>query len=183
MKTICNAFPISKEEYQELHDKFSRLCFHASWELARKNTGNNHQNDIEDFQQDLLISVVRAGSYYKRQVYINQCFETCFKYCDDEFMVELVGGLKNLWDNRTRHGANRQKFGTYQEKLLEKLVRKFVPDKERPKRNDRMSIDTKFTIYCKRIIWNTQRSLGKKITREKPLRMGLVSLSEFEYLA
>jgi len=31
-------------------------------------------------------------------------------------------------------------------------------------------------------VWNQQRSMGKKITREKPLRAGMVSLSSFDYL-
>lgn len=181
MKNICDAFPISEEEFVDLSVKFKDLCYFAAWELTRKNTGNNHQNDIEDFQQDLLISVLRAGSYYKRQIYINQCFDICFKYCDDEFEFELLTSLKELWDNRTRHGANRQKFGPHQEELLDKLVRRFVPKNERPKRKARMSINPTFATYCKQIIWNAQRSLGKKITREKPLRTGLVSLSEFDF--
>ena len=29
--------------------------------------------------------------------------------------------LINLWKNRTRHGANRQTFGDYQELVLEKI--------------------------------------------------------------
>ena len=43
------------------------------------------------------------------------------------------------------------------------------------------SIDTKFSTYCKAIVWNGQKSLGKKITREKSVRNGVVSLSEFDH--
>ena len=44
-------------------------------------------------------------------------------------------------------------------------------------------IDGKFTTYCKAITWNAQKSMGKKITREKGIRQAMVSLSEFDYLS
>jgi hypothetical protein len=43
-------------------------------------------------------------------------------------------------------------------------------------------MDSKFATYCKAITWNAQKSLGKKITREKSIRTGMVSLSEYDYL-
>jgi len=95
----------------------------------------------------------------------------------------LVGSLQDLWNNKTRHGANRQKFGPYQEKILYKLTRKIVPKKERPNKKATLKIDSKFTTYCKAITWNEQKSMGKKITREKVIRSSCVSLSEFDYLA
>jgi hypothetical protein len=65
---------------------------------------------------------------------------------------------------------------------LEKLVRCLVPKDERPNKKAPLVIDTKFTTYCKAISWNQQKSMGKKITREKSIRNGLVSLSQFDYL-
>jgi len=53
---------------------------------------------------------------------------------------------------------------------------------ERPDRFAPLSIDSKFATYCKAIVWNGQKSMGKKITREKSIRSGMVSLSEFDYL-
>ena len=104
------------------------------------------------------------------------------KYAKDRFLKRLVRELQQLWDNKTRHGANRQKFGPYQEKLLGKLVRTLVPARERPSKKAPLRLDTKFRTYCKAIIWNAQKSMGKKITREKVIRTGQVSLSEFDYL-
>jgi hypothetical protein len=95
----------------------------------------------------------------------------------------LIEELWFLWKNKTRHGANRQKFGDYQEMLLEKLLRKYVAKNKRPVRNKPLVIDQKFITYCKNITWNEQKRMGKKITREKTWRSGLVSLSSFDYLA
>ena len=97
-------------------------------------------------------------------------------------MENIVQELESLWANRTRHGANRQKFGVFQEQLLQKIVRKIVPASERPDKKDNLKIDAKFSTYCKAIVWNGQKSMGKKITREKSIRSGQVSLSEFDYL-
>jgi len=182
MKTILESFKVTEDEYRELEKAFGQLCYYAAWQLSRKNTKNNHQNDIDDFQQELLISVVRAGSYYKRQVYIEKSLEVCRNFALDPFMCYILNSLQDLWNNRTRHGANRQKFGRFQEKLLRQVMRDVVPKKYRPSRKQPLKIDPKFATYCKQIIWNAQRSMGKRITREKPLRSGQVSLSEFDYL-
>ena len=182
MKTVLEAFPILEEEFEELEKAFGQLCYYAAWQLSRKNTKNNHQNDIDDFQQELLFSVIRAGSYYKRQVYIEKSLEVCKVFAVDPFLVHLLSELQDLWDNRTRHGANRQKYGGHQERLLRLIMRTVVPKSLRPSRRQRLKLDPKFATYCKQIIWNAQRSMGKRITREKPLRSGQVSLSEYDYL-
>ena len=100
----------------------------------------------------------------------------------DKFVYKIVQELENLWSNRTRHGANRQKFGKHQENLLDKIVRRMVPKEEQPFKDAPLKIDSKFATYCKAIVWNGQKSMGKKITREKSIRSGMVSLSEFDYL-
>jgi hypothetical protein len=97
-------------------------------------------------------------------------------------MIKIINELDSLWNNRTRHGANRQKFGAYQEKILDRIVLKIVPKNKRPDRKQNLRIDAKFATYCKAIVWNGQKSMGKKITREKTIRSGQVSLSEFDYL-
>ena len=182
MKSIQEAFPISNEEFKELNEKYGSLAYYASWQLARKNTKNNHQNDIDDFQQNLLMGMVRAGSYFKRQIFIEKCFEVAEQYATDEFLMALLTELKNLWNDRTRHGASRQKFGNFQERLLNNIVMKVVPKSKRPNRQQQLDISPLFARYCKQIIWNEQRSMGKKITREKPLRSGQVSLSQYSYM-
>jgi hypothetical protein len=151
--------------------------------LLKRNAKNNHTDDFEDIDQDLRAALVQAGSYYKRQVYIERCFLAAQKYARDGFVKHVLNELHDLWKNRTRHGANRQKFGPHQEALLWRIVKKIVPRGERPSKRDPLVIDEKFPTYCKQIIWNKQKAMGKRITREKGLRSGLASLSEHSHLA
>lgn len=183
MKQLLDDFPISNSEYQELSDKFSKLCTYASWQLLRRNTKNNHTDEFEDINQELIMSLIRAGSYHKRQVYIEKCFDIAKKHVNDIFVLRILNELENLWKNKTRHGAGKRKFGLPQEEFLYKIVKWFVPSKKRPDKNSPLEIDETFTRYCKAICWNAQRSLGRKITKEKGLRTGVISLGSFEYLA
>jgi hypothetical protein len=182
LETIVNAFPISNEEYAELEAKFGGLAHYAAWQLKKKNSKNSMTNDQEDDVQELRIALLRAGSYYKRQTYIEESFEALDKYVKDKFVKGLVKELKQLWQDRRRHGANRQKFGEFQELILDKLLAKYVPKECQPAKDKPLSIDPYFIRYCKQIVWNAQKSLGKQITREKSIRTGMVSLSEFDYL-
>ena len=182
MSNICESFPITNEEYSVLEKEFGQLTKYAAWQLLKKNAKNNHTDDFDDINQELLMSIIRAGSYYKRQIYIEKCFEVSKKYAKDGFLIFVLQELENLWHNRTRHGANRQKFGVFQEKLLDKIVKQIVPREKRPNRRESLSIDGKFTTYCKAITWNAQKSMGRKITKEKNIRTGQVSLSDYDYL-
>jgi uncharacterized phage-associated protein len=181
-KSIFDKFPIHKDEYQELEKVFGQLCHYAAWQLLKRNVKNNHTDEFEDIDQDLKLALVQAGSYYKRQVYIEQCFTVAQNYAKDVFVKEVLKELSSLWKNRTRHGANKRKFGFHQEVLLDKIVKKLVPKAERPSRKTSLIIDDKFPTYCKQIIWNKQKTMGKRITREKSLRSGMTSLSEFDFL-
>lgn len=182
MKDIFNNFPITEKEYHELNKKFGKLCYYAAHQLKKKNSKNNVAEDIDDINQELRLSIIRAGSYYKRQVYIEKCIKLSKLYVKDIFASMIVNNLDDLWINRTKHGANRQKFGDYQEFLLEKIIKLYVPEENLPSKNDLLKIDCKFSTYCKAIIWNGQKSMGKKITKEKNIRSGLTSLSEYDYL-
>ncbi len=182
MKGICESFPVTSEEYKELEYEFGKLAKKASWELLRKNHKNNHTDEFDDINQELIMSMLRAGSYFKRQVYIEQCLEVAKNHAKDGFLLHILEELENLWNNRTRHGANRQKYGPLQEEMLERIVKKYVAKKYRPDKKSNLLIDKKFSTYCKTIVWNAQKSMGRKITREKSLRTGQVSLSDFEYL-
>lgn len=183
MNLISKNFPITSEEYETLNKKFGKLCYYASWQLSRKNSNNNHDYEIEDFQQELMISVLRAGSYYKRQCFIENCFKSVDENTKNKTILKKLKAIYNLWLNRTKHGANRQLFGIPEEKILEKLVKLTTPTKERPKKNAGLIMDSKFDTYAKQILWNAQRSLGKKISKERPIRTGQVSLSDFDYLS
>lgn len=183
MLDICLAFRISSEEFQNLKKEYGRLCYHAMHQLKRKNHHNNYTDDTDDIIQELHLSMIRAGSYYKRQVFIEKSFTMARKYIKDDFLMLLWLQLRDLWENRTRHGANRQKFGPHQEKMLQKLVAGVVPNSSRPSKKAPLKIDSKFSTYCKAIVWNSLKNMGKKITREKSIRTGQISLSEFDYLA
>jgi len=65
---------------------------------------------------------------------------------------------------------------------LERIIKKTVPKDYRPNPKARLKIDGKFARYCKAIMWNGQKNMGKKITKEKVIRSGQVSLSEYDYL-
>lgn len=182
LETITKKYPITSDEYVLLDGKFGKLCHYAAWQLKKKNSQNSLTNDPEDDAQELRMALIRAGSYYKRQCYIESCFEKLEKNVKDKFVKKIIFQLKDLWENRRRHGANRQKFGEFQEVILEKLTKKYVPIKERPCITNSLKIDAKFSTYCKQIIWNAQKNLGKQITKDKSWRTGLVSLSEFDYL-
>jgi hypothetical protein len=182
MQSIAERFPITESEYELLDDKFGQLANYAGWQLIKKNNRNNHTDSHEDIAQELRIALLQAGSYYKRQVYIERCLQLCEEHVDDAFTQEVVKQLRYLWKNKTRHGANKQKYGPHQEAVLERLVRHYVPPKLRPSRRAPLKIDSKFTTYCKAITWNRQKALGKKITREKTIRANSVSLSQFDYL-
>jgi len=180
--SIISAYPITSDEYSVLEDKFGQLCHYQSWQLLKKNTRNNHTNEEDDIAQEMRLALLRSACYYKRQVYIEKCLKIVDDYVKDDFTQEVVDELRNLWENRTRHGANRQKFGPHQEAMLFDIVKKHVPKSKRPDRASPLVLDGKFNTYCKAITWNAQKSIGKKITREKSWRTGLVSLSEFDYL-
>jgi hypothetical protein len=182
MSSIYKNFPIGAEEYKSLEKKFGDLCYFAAWQLTRKNSNNNHQYDLDDFQQEFMLAVLRAGSYYKRQVYLDKCFKSLNESELDPFSVKILEQLVDLWNNRTRHGANRQKFGDHQEKILDSLCDAFLKKNNTPQKTDSLIFDTKFFTYCKQIVWNAQRNIGKRISREKPLRGGQVSLSDHDYL-
>lgn len=179
---IFRSFPISDSEYRGLEAKFGDLCNFAAWQLVRKNLHNNTTDDPEDIIQELKMSLLHAGSYYKRQIYIESCFAIAKQHCHDGFLRGLLGELETLWFDRRRHGARRQKFGEHQEKLLDRIVLASVPADVRPRKDRPLDIDRQFATYCKSVTWNQQRSMGRKITRERAIRHGLVSLSEFDYL-
>ena len=199
LEGITNMFPITNEEYEILDKRFGKLCHSAAWELKRKNAKNANCNDPDDDVQELRIALIRSGCYYKRQTYIETCFDklgqTIIERKGEDEVVSYIPNIKDnlvrkilielhqLWVDRRRHGANRQKFGVHQQIILDKLVQSYVPEEERPNKNQLLNLDLKFTTYCKQIIWNAQKSLGKKITREKSWRTGLVSLSDYDYLS
>jgi hypothetical protein len=164
-----NPFSVTSEEYTLLEEKFENLSRCQSWELLKKNNKNNHTNDFDDVMQEMRMYILVAGAYYKRQVYIESCLELASRYAKDRFMKNVIGELGELWENRKRHGVDR-------------ITRTLVPPRKRPSKKQPLRFDSKFKVYCKAITWNRLKMLGKNITKEKTIRTGLVSLSEFDYL-
>ncbi|MCK9458469.1 MAG: hypothetical protein M0R80_02350 [Proteobacteria bacterium] len=182
MNYIFENFPVTNQEYEELEDNFGKLSHYQAWQLYFKNTKNNHTDEQEDIVQDLKISLLTAGTYFKRQTYIEKCLKICKLHITDRFLMSVLDELQNLWNNKTRHGASRQKFGPHQEQMLTLLVSTYVPDEKQPSKQAPLKIDAKFKTYCKSISWNRLKAMGKKITKEKSIRAASVSLSEFDYL-
>ena len=182
VSAIFDNFQITQKEYDELDKKFGDLCHFVAWQLIKKNVKNNFTDEIDDITQELRFSLVKAGCYYKRQLFLEDCLLVAKEYVKDRFVSLLLEELTELWKNRTRHGANRQAFGDYQEKLLNTIVDQFVPTSQRPAKNRSLKIDKKFSTYCKAIAWNCQKNLGKRISKERTIRSGSVSLSHYEFL-
>lgn len=182
MDYILNSFPVSDKEYKKLDELFGDLAHYAAWQLVQKNIKNNHTDDQEDIVQEIRWASIKAGSYFKRQVYLEECMNICKKYVRDTAALKTLDRLEYLWKNRTKHGANKQKFGEREEVVLDEIVKLYVPESDRPSKDEPLKFNSKFITYCKAIIWNCQKNLGKKITREKSIRSGIVSLSEYDYL-
>src|ERR1700677_2960542 len=163
-------FAVTNEEYNILMKKFQDYIHFISWQLIRANVKNNHTDEEEDITQQLYIAVLRTVRYYKRQVYIESCFEVIEKYAKDHFSKSLLLELMILWSDRKKHGAHTKKFGDHQEMILDYLIRCCVPVKQRPNKYQSLVIDEKFTRYMKSILWNDSRSQGRKITRGIGLR-------------
>lgn len=179
-ENICKEWFISTDEYELLEKEFGKLIEYQSWDLIKRNTKSNFTDDQTDIAQQLRIAMMKAASYYKRQLYIESCLDLCEKYCKKT--DKTIKLLKSLWDDRTKHGANKQKFGPKEEKMLYKLLHKNVPLIEHPNKFKKLKIDSKFSTYCKQITWNEQKTMGKKITREKNIRENSVSLSEYDFM-
>lgn len=178
---ICIDYEISNEEYHLLEEQFGKLCWHAAHDLKRKNTLNNYTEDIDDIYQELMSAMLVAGSYTKRQRYIEKCLVLTKEYTSG-FLLEIVNTLAELWENKTKHGASRSLFGQYQEKMLYRILKRSVPKTLHPEKNSPLQLDAKFINYAKFILWNRQKKLGKNITKEKTFRNNLVSISEFSHL-
>lgn len=181
--TVIDRFVITNEEHELLQKKFGKLCYYIAHQLQKKNTKNNYTEDFEDIVQELQFALVTAAAYYKRQVWIENCFKFCKESIKDKYFLCIIDVLEDLWQNRTRHGANRQKFGLKQEEILWIITKNKIAPEVLPNRDGLLKINSKFSTYCKSVLWNKEKNMGKKITRDKSIRSGAVSISEFDYLA
>lgn len=176
MSYILQTYSISDEEYDELLDQFDKLIYFIAWKHIKTNRHNNLTDELEDVIQELRIALVQSAGYYKRQCYILNCFDA-LKTCKEPIIEEL----RYKWDNRIKHGARKRLFGQPEEQILNNIINYFLPEGSRPQ-IEKIKINTKYKTYCKSILWNAVKALGRKITKEQPIRQGITSLSEFEYI-
>ncbi len=183
---IQKRYPISNDEYKVLDDKYDKLCWFAANGLARSN--KKSEEDLQDYHSDIQIGMFRAGSYYKRQCFLEATFSylnNCKLFMDSNEIEELTV-LKNTWSNH----KTRSSFGKPQENELIVLLNKFEgvaynSDSNKidiPDINTSLRFDRNFEVYCKAIIWNTKKSLGQQISKENANRNNEISLSEWEFL-
>lgn len=180
---IFKRFEITTEDYKLLEKKFDSLCKFVAWRLKQSNARNNCTDDLDDFIQEMRLAVLYAGAYYKRQTYIEECLVLLKKNLTDHFLKLILDELVSRWRSRSKSGDERKRFDVYHEEILENLVKENIPEKIRPSRKRPLNIDQRFPIYCKNIIWNKKKAVGRKITKERSLRGGLVSLGQYEYIS
>ena len=183
---IQKRYSISNDEYKILEEKYDKLCWFAANKLTYSN--KKSEEDLQDYHSDIQIGMFRAGSYYKRQCFLEAVF-SYMKYCKlfmEPKEIEELTALKSMWSSH----KTRSSFGITQEDQLIILLKKYegVASKpngakiEIPNINTTLKFDRNFEVYCKAIIWNTKKSLGQQISKENADRNNEISLSEWEFL-
>lgn len=180
---LISRFKVTDKEWLMLEKSFGKLCVFQTNDFLSRNTKTNHTDDYEDVLQEAKQAVLIAALYHKRQTYIKKCIDVLCEYEMDKNDSTIFEKLKNDWENKTKHGAKRQRFGIKQEISLDNLVQKYVPNDKKPDPKSELEVDFKFAKYCKQISWNRLKTMGKKITKERSIRSGSVSINEFDYVA
>ena len=192
---IQKRYPVTDAEFEVLDEKYGKLCWFAASKLASAN--RKSEEDLQDFHSEILIGMFRAGSYYKRQTFI----ESTFKYLDksrvfmsSEDLADL-NLLQKMWYQRKAYFTEihevliREVLGKYTDALEEKTPSDKEPLEFNPA-NQKTYVnangETKkvnpFEVYCKAIIWNTKKSLGQAISKENEHKCKEVSLDEWNFL-
>jgi hypothetical protein len=162
---LCSAFPLTTAEYEQLEDELGDLLHFIAWKFLRCNQQANHTEEEADVCQELRIALMIGAAYFKRQTWVEACFDVLPESPD-------VKRLKQGWDNR-----KKKHFGEKHEEELADLVGRLVPASERPSKRASLAVDGAFKGYAKSIVYNRLKQLGKRLVREKPLRVGCLSLS------
>lgn len=169
MKNIFDKFHITDEEFIMLDKKYSKLCKWQVWRLVKRFPSRSVE--FEDMEQEIFIALLHAGSHYKRQTYI----ESCFEVLSENGFYEDVRPLEERWK------ADKRRFTHKHERTLEFLVSK-LPEGKKPDKGRRLVIDKVFDIYCRQITFNKKKQLCKKINKDNIIRMNSVSLEDCGYL-
>lgn len=184
MPAAClKRFSLSNDEWMQLHKQFHKLsCFQARSLVDRNNMGS-HTDDYEDIEQEMRQHVVIAAMYHKRQCFIDDSFKVLKGYVKNKKDTREFLQLEMLWVKKRTEDGVKQKFGREQEARLQKMIDELVPEGERPDPSNPLRFTEQFITYCKQITWNRIRTLGRNISKQKPIRSGLVSISSYNYLA
>lgn len=174
---IQKKYPVTNEEFEVLEKKYGKLCWFAASNLTYSN--RKSEEDLQDFHSEILIGMFRAGSYYKRQTFIENVFEyldKCKIYMEP-IDISSLQTLKNTWKRKAD-------FNETHEVIIREILKKYEDaiNEDAPKDNLTLQFDEKFEIYCKSIIWNTKKSLGQSISKENKYKCKEISLDEWEFL-
>lgn len=173
---VLSKFRLSDKEWIDLDKKYGKLCKFQARTLLDKNTTSMHTEDYEDIEQEMRQSMIVAALYAKRHKYIEDCFEIGNKIIKDDKNLFTLNKLESIWRNKAT------RFTRVHDQMLEDLMINCVPENYRPSPNTPLDVDSsKFKAYCKGITWNRCKAMGRKITKERPLRSGIVSLSKFDF--
>ena len=182
MDYIISNFGVTNEEYEKIDELYGDLFHFMSHQLIRGNTKNNHTDEEEDIVQEVRWAAVKAAAYFKRQVYIEKCMKVVRQYIKNKEDLNKLDELETAWLQRTSHGAGKSRYSQPQEEQLDALVHLYIPEEDRPKKDKLLDFNSRFATYVKSVTWNKIRNLGKSYTKMKSLRVGQISLSEYDYL-
>lgn len=169
-------FSVTNEEYDILNKQFGELCYFIAHQLIGENIKNNFTDDFDDVVQEIRLALLDAARYYKRQTYIEDALKCARLHCKGERVLSLLVRLETMWQDR----KTRRRFKKKQEDLLERLL-DYIPQEVRPSKQQNLKMNKEFFGYCKSILWNRKKFLGKKISRDRPIRSGILSLSQFDH--
>jgi hypothetical protein len=169
---IQKRFPITEDEFNKLEEKYGKLC----WFAANKLAASQHRSpeDLDDFHSEIQIGMCRAGSYFKRQTFIENAFQFLRSQELSKSDKKEFDDIENLWNTK------KSRFGIKEEDNLRSILDNYNEkdfDYSIP-----LDFDEKFKVYCKAIIWNTYKALGQQMSKENSVRSSEISLDEWPFL-
>lgn len=175
---IHKEYSIGSEEWELLEKRLGNLCRKITWQLLRQNHIANSDN-FEIWNTEIQMALVRAACYYKRQCYLKKALsalESIKGRMNEQDRIEAEA-LLSRWRSRPKNGEPR--FSREHEKRLAKLLAKSAAESA-PKKES-LVFDREFEPYAKRIIWNAQKTLGRKMSKQKQ-EATMLSLDDLAFL-
>lgn len=173
---VHKQYSVTTSEWSELEKKLGNLCRTITWQLLRQNKMACIEN-FDEWNPEVQMALVRAACYYKRQCYLQAAIEHVDSVIDEltDYDKSEASDLLRQWTSKPKNGQPR--FSREHELRLDALISKTAgPSRER------LVLDSDFVPYAKRIMWNAQKTIGKKLTSAKK-EIAMISLDECEFLA